>query len=194
MTSTSGSNCAIASVEVPVPQPISSTSGASRPNQARVSSGSSGRIGAVLRCRHHPEFGPQPLPGPLLGGRQRRTPRPEAGGPAIPAGSAPAGRVSGGVGGVAASTGGCARIRSSLPINRWCCLPRPRLIPNSCLRLVASGSRPGGANVTIRAADPGRRHPPLGDNGAALDQYRHFAGTDLAGETHDRTGASDFRR
>src|SRR3954464_6852699 len=44
-TSTSGSALAIASVEVPVPLPISSTTGADRPNHARVSSSSAGPSG-----------------------------------------------------------------------------------------------------------------------------------------------------
>ena len=39
ITSMSGSACAIATVDVPAPQPISSTTGAVRPNQAAVSSG-----------------------------------------------------------------------------------------------------------------------------------------------------------
>ena len=72
-----GSSFAIASVDVPLPHPISSTSGARRPNHASVSSGS-----LVVRTAHfrHAQFWPQPLPGIPLGAGQRRTPRAKGGG------------------------------------------------------------------------------------------------------------------
>ena len=77
---------------------------------------------AGARCRagdgHVAELGPQPLPGPLLRGRQLRAPRTGSWWSGGSRGtSRSAGRAVAGVGGVAASTQGCARIRSSLPMN-----------------------------------------------------------------------------
>ena len=54
-----GSACAIARVDVPAPQPISSATGADRPNQASVSGGGAGP--SAVACVHA-DLGPQPIP------------------------------------------------------------------------------------------------------------------------------------